>query len=651
MVIMIQNAEKRRHTVFLIFLFFGIVTAFFYLMIGVAMPKYKAASTKDQITDTDLSRDCICLDSSHAEVYAGRLYGSGDFAAGAPSAGDSGAKFRTSRIVLPLKAGKTYGIMGQTATYAQRVYVNGELLSEVGTVSDSPDGFVPRTDLYTVYFTPSGDTTEIIIQNAWFNHRSGAFHKIFLAEQGVISHMERAQTLCDGLIAGTLLAMAIFFFGMVLFRTSNLAMLYFSLSCLCAALNYLIYESKQIMVFFPSLNWYTGHKIELLTNIYYFLFLALFALATLRVSPGKRLAVLLLLPPGALTLYYIAAPSVVYTRYTVPVGACMLLYELFAVSALWILAAGGKKLGQPDNLIVCLSPLLVLIVSVIEGATYFSHILYLRAYAMILLAFCNALVLTIHLSRTEKRLNEAKQRELEIAEENAMLEKMNSLKNEFMRNIAHEMKTPLTVMSGYAQLTGRQIRRNAVNEETSGNLDTIAREAERLSDMVTRLLDVTYHSADEKAAGCFRARELLDDAAAVCRPVLAKNENQLRINCGSVRDIAAGREMLLQVLINLAINSNKHTEGGTVVLQAEDDAENDGRVRFSVSDSGTGISKEALPHVFERGYSTDGGSGLGLTICRDIVESMGGMIAVEKTDRSGTTVCFLVPAERGVQEA
>ena len=87
------------------------------------------------------------------------------------------------------------------------------------------------------------------------------------------------------------------------------------------------------------------------------------------------------------------------------------------------------------------------------------------------------------------------------------------------------------------------------------------------------------------------------------------------------------------------------------MLQAEDDAENDGMVRFSVSDSGTGISKEALPHVFERGYSTDGGSGLGLTICRDIVESMGGMIAVEKTDRSGTTVCFLVPAERGVQEA
>lgn len=56
-----------------------------------------------------------------------------------------------------------------------------------------------------------------------------------------------------------------------------------------------------------------------------------------------------------------------------------------------------------------------------------------------------------------------------------------------------------------------------------------------------------------------------------------------------------------------------------------------------------------LPHIFERGYGTDGGNGLGLTICRDIIESMGGTIAVEKTDKTGTTIRFTVPS--GEEEA
>ena len=229
-----------------------------------------------------------------------------------------------------------------------------------------------------------------------------------------------------------------------------------------------------------------------------------------------------------------------------------------------------------------------------------------------------------------------------------MLEKMNSLKSDFMRNIAHEMKTPLTVMSGYAQLTQRQIQKDAVNEETTANLQTIAREAGRLSDMVTRLLDVTYQGMGASAPVCFPPQELLDDAAAVCRPVLQKNENRLELVCRSRKKLVANKESLLQVLINLTINAGKHTKGGKIVFRAED-GEAPGVVVFSVSDNGSGISEADLPHIFERGYGTDGGNGLGLTICRDIIESMGGTIAVEKTDKTGTTIRFTVPS--GEEEA
>ena len=218
-------------------LFAGVVTMFFCFLIVAAMPKYTTPSTPEELAAADLSAEYICLAPSNAKVYPGRLYTSADFAAGTVSSGSPDAKYETCRIVLPLTAGVTYGITGQTATYAQRVYVNGELLHEIGSVSDSTAGFMPETDFYTIYFTPQNDETEIIVQHAWFNHAHGAFQKIYLAQQQVITRTNRAQTLCDGLVTGTLLAMTIFFFGMFLFAPANRGMLWFSLSCLCAAAN------------------------------------------------------------------------------------------------------------------------------------------------------------------------------------------------------------------------------------------------------------------------------------------------------------------------------------------------------------------------------------------------------------------------------
>ena len=208
-------------------LFFAVVTAFFYAVIAGTMPKYKAVSGSEQLSQTDLSRECVSLGLSSGEYYTGRLYTSEDFENGAVAQGNPDAKYGTFRVVVPLEAGKVYGITGQTATYAQRVYVNGELLSEVGRVSENAADFVPKTDNYTVYFRPDSDTAEIIVQNAWFNHVSGALQKISLGEQNVISASERARTMCDGLTVGVMLAMAIFFFGMFLFYSKQRGLLWF----------------------------------------------------------------------------------------------------------------------------------------------------------------------------------------------------------------------------------------------------------------------------------------------------------------------------------------------------------------------------------------------------------------------------------------
>lgn len=336
-------------------LFFLIVTLFFYLLIVGVMPKYKTVSSKEDIATTDMAESYICLDASLSECYMGRLYSPEDFEKGILTQGDADAKYATNRITVPVEPGKTYGITGQSATYAQKVYVNGRLLSEIGCVSDNETDFVPKTDRYTVYFTADSDKAEIIIQNAWFNHVSGAFHKIYMAQQQVIIRHDRAETLCDGLITGTLLAMTIFFFGMFLFYQSRRSMLWFSLSCLCAAVHYLIYESKQIMVFFPDLNWYVGHKLEYITNSYYFLFMALFAASMLKLKFNKNFVKVTSAFVIALTLYYIIAPSQQYTKYIVPISGAVILYDIFVSIYMFYTALKRKLLKRWENIVVCMT--------------------------------------------------------------------------------------------------------------------------------------------------------------------------------------------------------------------------------------------------------------------------------------------------------
>jgi hypothetical protein len=97
----------------------------------------------------------------------------------------------TCRLVLRLKAGQVYGINGDSATYAQKLWVDGKLLSQVGTVSETADGFVPKTCNYTVYFTAGDGPTVIVMQRSNFCHAYGDFFEVNLGPAGQITPCER----------------------------------------------------------------------------------------------------------------------------------------------------------------------------------------------------------------------------------------------------------------------------------------------------------------------------------------------------------------------------------------------------------------------------------------------------------------------------
>ena len=181
-----------------------------------------------------------------------------------------------------------------------------------------------------------------------------------------------------------------------------------------------------------------------------------------------------------------------------------------------------------------------------------------------------------------------------------VLTQLNRLKSEFLHQMAHELKTPLTVMSGYAQLTDWQLGTGAVSADAHEHMQTISSEAQRLSALVSRLIDLANGGSPDIEMGVIDAAQLLSGAVDVCRPMLEKKHNRLESDSGEGITLWGNTEMLLQVLINLT-------------------------------------------HIFEKGCSGDGGSGIGLTICADAMKIHHGLLEVEHTDADGTVFRLELP--------
>lgn len=208
--------------------------------------------------------------------------------------------------------------------------------------------------------------------------------------------------------------------------------------------------------------------------------------------------------------------------------------------------------------------------------------------------------------------------------------------------MAHELKTPLAVISGYAQLIEMQMECGPLPDNTPERLHTIQSEADRMAEIVMRLMDYTYGKMRETKMTAVDPARLFRSASAIMTPVCEKKKNALTFLNGGASKIHGNEELLLQVLINLIVNASRHTEAGQISVEAVNDGDS---VAITVSDTGEGISPDAVPHIFEKGYSTDDSRGLGLSICMDTVRMHGGTLELAATGPEGTRFRLTIPKE------
>ncbi len=236
-----------------------------------------------------------------------------------------------------------------------------------------------------------------------------------------------------------------------------------------------------------------------------------------------------------------------------------------------------------------------------------------------------------------------------------LLSELNSAKifkvnrNEFLGNVAHELRTPIFAI----QLSLETLEDGAINDPKV-NLDFLGkaiRQSNRLKELVNDLINISKLEAGMKLSKrYFSINALISETVHELSGIVSKKNIKLAFEniTSDKTQVFADAERIKQILINLIDNSAKYTpEEGSITIRTEDDEK---CVLITVEDTGLGIPKEDLPRIFERFYRVDktrsrdmGGSGLGLSIVKHIIELHNSQIKVESEVDTGTSFAFKLP--------
>jgi len=597
------------------------------------------------------------------DSWAERFYSPDDFENGTVSeprvlhlADYQHYQFFTHRIILDVMSGVTHGINIRSADYSMRLFVDGQQAALVGVPGTTRAETIPRTNNIVHYFIPQTEQIEVIVQTANFVHNTGGRPPSFYI--GYVQDIERhrlSQTFMQFLIIGSLLTSALYHLALFIMNRKRKAEFVFAVCCLLL----LMMTSDPVPMFFPEYNWEFMFRLEYI--IFYSSFgmvPVLFAVLMPHLVPW-RIFKLYLSICGILMLSAVFLDTTVFSRFIqffYPIGVSMILYGL-------VLIGINMKSGKAQDFLAFIGLLVITLFTVNDIVDHINifglaethgfipslGVQFTAPVGMVFFVFCYALLLALKYANTERLAMEASTRAKAVTAENAALDSMSRMKSVYLANMSHEMKTPLTVISVHVQQAAERYEAGGGdNPIITGSLHRAHDEIMHLARMTENSLWLASMQESHAHMDMLSIVELLTKSAEAYRTVIEKKGNSLYINVPvNLPEAIGNADQLIQVMANLLTNANTHTENGIIKVEALAD---DGYITVIVKDNGAGVKPEILPVIFERGITGSDSVGIGLSICKSIIETHGGLIKIANAKTQGTVVTFTIPifaGERG----
>ncbi|MBN8581948.1 MAG: PAS domain S-box protein, partial [Anaerolineae bacterium] len=257
-------------------------------------------------------------------------------------------------------------------------------------------------------------------------------------------------------------------------------------------------------------------------------------------------------------------------------------------------------------------------------------------------------------NRTLEQKVEERTEELRRAKQEA--EKASSAKSAFLANMSHELRTPLNAIIGFTRIVRRKSDGVLENKQVE-NLDKVLTSSEHLLGLINTILDIAKIEAGrmDVLPANFGIHSLIDHCSATATPLLKPSVQLIKQVDESLSSIHSDPDKIKQIVLNLLSNAAKFTHEGSITLQAR---RVDANLVIDITDTGIGIGPDALDKIFEEFQQADssttrqyGGTGLGLTISRNLAQLLGGDLTATSEVGKGSTFTLSLPIQYRIKSS
>jgi len=573
-----------------------------------------------------------------------------------------------------------------------RLWVNGREVAVNGVVGISAADSVPQYMPLTVGITNDNPELIVVMQVSNYMHRRGGmWDPLEIADEYRMLVKNNRLVLMDMFSIGSMFTMALYHIVLYAERKKYKSALYFAGICLCFGLRAMIVGEIAVTKMWPAFSWPALLRLEYFTSggILPFALLFLWELYPTEISwSAVRTGIALF------AVFFV----VVAVTPTVIGSLAMVYYQVGSVtlSGYIIYVLVSAALRRREGAIWLALSTLVFVATLVNDMLYFNGIVQtmtMSSLGLTVVCFAQSYVLSARFSsamtsvetlrdqltmmnqqlselnqRLEQRVSERTAELLEsnkrLEQNHAEIERMEQSRKHLLANIAHDLRTPITLIRGYVEAMLDGVIEDP--QQRTKHLKLIATKVAGLSSLIADLFELTQL---ESRRVTFNRRPMLvtdlvdglymkyegDMSHAGISPVLERPQWAERTE-GSGPMVVVDSERIDRVISNLIYNALKFTPRGGTVTVSYGLAETGAPTKpptlvVCVRDTGSGISAEDLPYVFDRFYkaprarSNAPGSGLGLSIAREIVELHGGQIWAESTPGEGASFCFTLPLQ------